>query len=163
MPEWSSVVCPFYIFRQTISPFYIVHEEEKGTTSPQNVGSLKCSHCQFGDRQSSHQYSLLLLQFFSAAQWWTPSPGRWVLSGWLEYLKSHLDAVRRAVPVRADCSLIYTVPKGSWDCVGSFFLISVSAVPSSFGIIQLRPGFRVEHKFALRWKWFALISFWIRL
>ncbi len=35
------------------------------------------------------------------------------LSGWLEYLKSQLDPFMKAVPVRADWSLIYTVPIGS--------------------------------------------------
>lgn len=47
------------------------------------------------------------------------------LSGWLEYLKSQLDPVVKAVPVGADWSLIYTVQIFSGDCVRSSFSFSV--------------------------------------
>lgn len=63
---------------------------------------------------------------------------QWSLSAWLEYLKSQLDSVMKAVPVGADWSLIYTVPIGSCDCVRLSFSLSVWAFPGlPCRIIQL--------------------------
>lgn len=50
---------------------------------------------------------------------------------WLEDLKSQLDPVIKAVPVGADCSLIYTVPIGSCSCVGLSFSFAVWAFPGT--------------------------------
>lgn len=86
---------------------------------------LKCSQRQLFDRHSNHQWFLL----FSLRLVVDTFFRQWALSGWLEYLKSQLDPVMKAVPVRADWSLIYTVPIGSWDCVRSSFSFSVWAAP----------------------------------
>lgn len=87
---------------------------EKVSKSPHNKmhSLINCSHRRHSTALSTHQLLFLFVVWLVVDSIFR----HWSLSGWLECLKSQLDPVIKAVPVGADCSLIYTVPIGSCSC-----------------------------------------------